>query len=363
MVAVHTVGDPHHNLIKSEKYANVAIGVLQRELSLANLLWRWSAMDFKGALDDTVNVKVPGTLKAHDRALRATGDDRRMQLDFLTERKVGIKLTKFPYSATEITDEVMDLDIVNFTQQILQPQVQAMAETIEGYAVDLLTKATYADGRLSADRTKIEDATTIKGTLEASDFYGAGKHGMASLFNRVRSNMRKRGVGATGLKVAVGADFEEMLLEENTLMQSGYSGGDDSALREATIGRLRGFDFVTVPSLPANEAYVFHPTAFVLATAAPSIPAGATFGASQNANGTALRWLRDYDADFVVDRSIVDCYAGTGEVKDVSMEDGEEHLLRAMKITMDRDKVEAAKAAAGTSGSTTSGSTTSGTGA
>lgn len=55
-------GTNQHELIKHEKYANVSIGLLQRELSLAGLFWRWSEMDFKGAKDDTINVKVPGTL-------------------------------------------------------------------------------------------------------------------------------------------------------------------------------------------------------------------------------------------------------------------------------------------------------------
>ena len=49
-------GTNQHELIKSEKYADVSIGLLQRELSLSSLFWRWSAMDFKGAKDDTINV-------------------------------------------------------------------------------------------------------------------------------------------------------------------------------------------------------------------------------------------------------------------------------------------------------------------
>lgn len=341
---VDAPGTHQHELIKAQKFADVSVGLLSRELVLANLMWRWSAMDFAGAADDTINVKVPGTLKARDRQLRAVGEDRRIEMDFLRERKIGVKLDKFPYSATEVTDEQLSLDVTDFSQQILQPQVTAIAEYVENAAVSLLENATYADGRLSKDREKIEDASKIKGTLKAEDFYGPGKFGMASLFNRVRTNLIKRGVGAQNITVAVGADVEEVLLEEQTLLDASFS-GDNSALRDATIGRLRGFNFVTVPYLKENEAYVFHNTAFVLATAAPQIPQGAVYGSTANGNGTALRWLRDYEADYAVDRSIVDTFLGTGTVSDVSMGDGKEHLLRAMKITMDRNKVEDAKKA------------------
>lgn len=351
-------GTNQHELIKSEKFANVSIGLLQRELSLSSLFWRWSAMDFKGAKDDTINVKVPGTLPARDRDLRAVGEDRKIKMDFLKERKIGVKLDKFPYSATEVTDEQFDLDLTDFTQQILQPQVYAVAQYIERMAVAELENATYADGRLSDDLSKIEDKTNIKGTLKAEDFYGPGKYGMATLFNRVRSQAIKRGLNAANLTVAIGADVEEVLLEELTLLDSGFNGGDNSALRDATIGRLRGFTFVTVPYLKPNEAYVFDKTAFVLATAAPSIPKGAAFGASQSHNGLALRWLRDYDADYAVDRSIVDCYAGAGVVNDIAFGDDSEHFLRAMKITADRDKIDAAKAAGAKTAASAGGSAT-----
>lgn len=357
MADAYIPGTSAHDLVKAEKYANVSIGLLQREMALSGLFWRWSAQEFKGAKDDTINIKVPGSLPARDRDLRAVGDARKIQMDFLKERKIGVRLNKFPYSATEVTDEQFDLDITDFSQQILAPQVYAIAQYIERMAVGTLTSATYADGRLSDDMLTVEDKNTIKGTLKAEDFYGPGKFGMASLFNRIRSQAIKRGLNVANLTVAIGADVEEVLLEELTLLNAGFA-GDNTALRDATIGRLRGFTFVTVPYLNPSEAYVFDSTAFVLATAAPSVPAGAVFGASQSANGTALRWLRDYDADYAVDRSIVDCYAGTGVVNDIAFGDDSQHFLRAFKITMDRAKVDAAKAAGAATAATTPASST-----
>lgn len=342
---VDHVPGTQHELIKAEKFASTSVALLQRELILPSLFWRWSAMDFKGAKDDTINVKVPGTLNARDRALRATGEDRRIQMDFLKERTMGVRLDKFPYSATAITDEQMDLDVENFASQILKPQVDAVARYVNKLAVDHLNSVVYADGRLSDDRETFEDKTKIKGNLKAEDFYGPGKRGMASLFNRVRSTLIKRGVNQAQVYVAIGADFEEVLLDEMELLFADKA-GDNTALRDATIGKLRGFNFVSVPEVKGNEAHVFTPQSFVLATAAPSIPAGAVTGATQNANGVALRWLRDYNADYAEDRSIVDCYAGTGTINDIAMADGTEAFIRGVKITMDVDKVMAGRAAA-----------------
>lgn len=334
-----------HNLIKAQAFAKVAIGLLERELVVANLLWRWSQDEFTGALDDTVNVRVPGRFVAKDRDMRATGEDRRIKLDHLSENKIGVKLTKFPYHATSVTDEQLTLDVQDFASQILAPQVRALQVYLEDMAVSTLTGATYADGRLD-DAGKLVGADKIKGTLKMEDFYGPGKMGAHALFNRLHTLFTLRNIPADNRFVVAGAEIAEEIRNAPNLVKANEA-GDSNALRDATIGKLSGFTIVESNSVPMNELYAFHKTAHVLATAAPVVPAGAVYGASHSTPQTALRWLRDYDANYAEDRSIVDCFAGTGTVTDFDEKD-KPHFLRGIKVTADLNKVAAAKAKAAT---------------
>ena len=325
-----------HNFIKAPLFANAAIGLLERELAVANLLWRWSAMDFAGSLDDTVNVKVPGRLKARDRKMRAVGEDRRIKMDYLTENKISVKLTEFPYSATSITDEQLTLDVENFAAQILAPQVRAMQEYIENMAVTAITGANYEGGRFDEDFAVV-DKTKVPGVLKMEDFYGPGKMGAHALFNRLNTLFTLRNIPANDRIVIAGAEVAEEIRNAPNLVKANEA-GDANALRDATIGKLSGFTIVESNQLPPNEMYAFHKTAFVLATAAPVVPQGAVYGSSVATPQTALRWLRDYDADYAEDRSVVDCFAGTSVVKDVDAEGGE-RFLRGFKITADLNKI------------------------
>lgn len=322
-----------NSFIKPEVYSSTALGLLERELLAPALVWNWNSAEFTGAQDDTVNIKVPGKLTARDRSLRATGEDRKIQLDTLSETKISVKLDQFPYSAVPVTDEEMTLDITDFGSQILAPQVRAMAEKLETMMIGNITGATYADG---VDELGT-NATKVKGTIAIDDFYGAGGNGIYGALVRARKTLNMRHVDANNRVLLLGADLEEELLNTPNLIKANEA-GSDSALRDATIGRIAGFDAVVSNSIPANEAYVFHKTAFVMATAAPVVPDGASFGSSQSANGISLRWLKDYDANYAIDRSILDCFAGT----DVVLDGGK--LLRAVKLTADMDKIADAKA-------------------
>lgn len=322
-----------NSFIKPEVYSSTALGLLERELLAPSLVWNWNSAEFTGALDDTVNVKVPGRLTARDRSMRATGEDRKIHLDTLTETKISVKMTEFPYSAVPVTDEEMTLDITDFGTQILAPQVRAMAEKLESMVVNEITGATYADG-IDADGT---NSAKIKGTIKVEDFYGAGGNGLYGALVRARKTLNMRNVDVNNRILLLGADLEEELLNSPNLVKANEA-GSDSALRDASIGRIAGFDAIVSNSIPANEAYVFHKTAFVLATAAPVVPDGASFGSSQSANGISLRWLKDYDANYAIDRSILDCFAGA----DVVLDGGK--FLRAVKLTADMDAIATAKA-------------------
>lgn len=293
-----------NSFIKAERIAAQALGLLEREIIIPALVWRNAGGDFAGAAGDTITIRVPARTTARTRTLRGARPTTSegagiITMDEMTETSVDVTLDTDVYSAIPITDEELTLDITDFGAQIAEPQVRAIAEGIENAVVAEMTGATYAAGH------------TI--TISPADITAD------NVYDRIvdaRVALNKANVPMSERYLVAGADFEAVLLKSDELHQADKA-GSDSALRDATIGRIAGFSQVVISNaLPADQAYAFHRTAYVLGMRAPAIPTGATFGASRSAFGLSMRWIRDYDFRNVQDRSLFDTYIGTNVVAD-----------------------------------------------
>lgn len=308
-----------NSFIKAEKIAAQALGLLEREIVIPSLVWRNAGGDFAGAAGDTISIRVPARTTARTRTLRgarpaASEGTGIITMDELTETKVDVTLDTDVYSAVPITDEELTLDITDFAAQIAEPQIRAIAEGVENAVVAEMTAATYA--------------TTVSVPLAATDLY--------DYIVDARVALNKANVPMSDRHLVVGADFEGRLLKSDELHQVDKA-GTDSALRDATIGRIAGFEVVVSNALPANVGFAFHRTAYVLGLRAPAVPDGATYGAARSAFGLAMRWIRDYDFRNVQDRSLFDVYIGTNIVADGP--DGgdvgtEPDFVRAVKLEL-----------------------------
>lgn len=296
-----------NSFLKADRIAGTALGLLEREIILPALVWRDAGGSFRGAAGDTITIRVPARTVARTRALRGTRTAASegngiITMDNLTETSVDVTLDTAVYSAVPITDEELTLDITDFGSQIAEPQVRAIAEGVENAVAAEMTGASYA--------------STV--TVSTTDPYDSIVDARVAL-NKANVPMSER-------YLVVGADFEGILLKSDELHQADKA-GTDSALRDATIGRLAGFSQVVVSNaLPSNVGFAFHRTAYVLSMQAPAIPQGATYGASRAAFGLAMRWIRDYDFRNVQDRSLFDCYMGTNVVAD-GAESAEEQTI------------------------------------
>jgi len=69
---------------------------------------------------------------------------------------------------------------------------------------------------------------------------------------------------------------------------------------------------------------------------APIVPPSVVDGSTQTYAGLAMRWIRDYDAMQLQERSIVDCYVGTNVVADGPVDEVTEQptFVRAVKLTL-----------------------------
>jgi hypothetical protein len=308
-----------NTFIKATKVVATALGVLERETVLPNLVWRDAAGDFAGVYNDTISIRIPAYVTARTRALRAAGP---IAVDELTEVKVDVTLDKDVYKGIKVTDENLTLDIADFGAQILGPMLRSIVAGVEDELVDTISGATYA----------------LSGTFSEADPLGS--------VLSARKQLNKAFVPMTDRVLGVGADIEELILKALANRETGAP-SSENALVDATVAKYGGFRIVSVPGFAPDEAYAFHKTAFVLSSRAPVVPDGATWGAAQSAGGFAIRVIKDYDALNLTDRCIGNCWIGS----DVVMDDGDLNddgqfipedgsgsgspiLVRAVKLTL-----------------------------
>jgi hypothetical protein len=237
---------------------------------------------------------VPAILHAREYEWRTRTNP--IVVDELTELSIPVTMDHHIYSAVQVTDEELTLDIRDFTAQVLEPQIIAVAEKLEAMIAVAMRDANYVAQ---------SDVEYAQGTDDG--FYRA--------MIDVRKILNDREIPLAGRVVVIGSAIEASALKEDAIRAADQSGSTD-ALRGATLGSVGGFTVISTNSIPEDEGYAFHRSAFVFANAAPEVPSGATFGQSATDSGLAMRWLRDYDPNYLRDRSVVSSFAGASSVED-----------------------------------------------
>jgi hypothetical protein len=282
-----------NEFIKAEQIVQAASLLLQREIVLPRLVWTQPDAAFRGALDDTVTLRVPAVREAKSRTMRSSDA---LDAEDLTETSVPVVLDTHVYDLLNITDEQLTLDVFNFTAQVLAPQMRGVVEGMENVIASALAAATW-------------EASDV-------DFAEGSDDGFDVLIEAGRE-LNKLNVPRSGRVFCCGANVEAALFGDDRVVKANEA-GTDSALREATIARLAGFTVVGSNALDEDEAYAFHMTAIAFANVAPALPDGATMKARVASEGLALRYLRDYNptnSSGPVDRSLVDAFVGATSVE------------------------------------------------
>jgi hypothetical protein len=326
--------------VKAQKIASAAATVVERSLIVPNLMTKVGLDEFRGAANDTVNIKVPGILPAHDLTWRSERSSN-LTLDAFSERTYAVSFGGNVYQATKLQDEQVDFDNVGW-QKVVPIQAEAIGRNIEGKALAQLGAPTFpgnsslsgVSGSASAYSYMVAGAKSgrdLKGTLLALR-YIANKIGMGSSRTLVIS---------AAIEAQILAEATALGLTTANMVGEGIA---SSALREATIGRLFGMNFVTAQELADDKAYLTTPGAYVMATAAPSVPQSVPFGGTGSSKGgVSVRVLRDYDALQLVDRSVLNTYVGFRAIPDVVLMDPQgtaavstgEYFIRAIALDMD----------------------------
>lgn len=313
-----------HTPVKPERMAATALAALEESLVLPNVGMQKEGIDqFKGAKDGSVDVKVEGVLPYREYGWR---NDRSQAIKFDTyaERTLTIGFQGDIYSGVALTDEQATMDGLGWDRLAVK-QGEAVGRGIERRALAAVTGETY----------------DVQVDLNEADMRGA-----LIYLRRVANALKVPGKRV----LVVSPDVEMALLGDDNLTIAANVGDARAAqaVADATLGRLLGFEIVVAPELPADSAFLFIDNAFVCATGAPTTPASIKQAASKSTpNGFAVRWLTDYDADHLTDRSVVNTYVGFRAIKDPVITFGTvdgmanqpivssgEYLIRAVKVNL-----------------------------
>ncbi|MEU6572295.1 hypothetical protein [Streptomyces sp. NPDC046805] len=311
-----------HIVVKPEKIAATAAVALEQSLVVPALFQREGIDQYKGAKNDTINVRVEGVLPFRSYGFR-NARSAPITFDEYSEKTVSVTFGGDIYSAVKLTDEQRDFDLAGWAK-LMAKQTEAIGRGLERQAVDALLDEDYA--------------VVLGGAKSGRD--------LRATLIRARDVLNKFRVPLEGRVLVVGSGWELALLTDDKLNLAGNVGEQEavSALREASIGRRFGFDIIVSQEVPADAAFAMHRSAFIFATGAPSVPSSVTGGSAAH-NGVALRWIQDYDANYLTDRSVVNTYKGFRSVKDelLGVDSGTnqafvsqyEHFVRAIKLDLD----------------------------
>ena len=290
--------------LKSKKQINFALPLIERQLILPYVMTVLGGDTFKGALGDTVNFKVASGFRGTARDYDFRGRTGPIVLDDIYQEggNVPVKLTTHVYSATGLEDEHFTLDDISFAQEVLAPQVEAVVDRIE-------TKA-LAGFRALHPKHQI--------TFDAGD----DPHEIAVESKRLMDSDKV--APYSGRYFLVGTDVAAAWLVSDRLSDYNSTGETGTpALRDAVIGRLSGSPVVVHNGLEPDEGYYLHSSGLVLGNCAPAVPIGAVTGnAGVGKRGIAARWIQDYDASYLRDRSVVSSFIGVNEIRDERNDDG-----------------------------------------
>ncbi len=272
--------------------ARAALATLYENTLMASLVYRDYEADFAGRVGDTITIRKPPTFVAQE-YVRADG----ITVQDATEAGITMTLNHFADVSFAVTSEEMTLEIADFSDYLLAPAMEAIAQKIDR---DLLTLR--------------DDITNEVGTV-SGELWGNPRSLIAAgrVLNQNKVPMSQR-------YAVVGPVTAAEWLKDD-LMNRADARGDTEGRREAAIGsRLFGVDpfmtnHITVPTpgtgISTTEVgVVFHKTAFALVTRPLALPRGAQQAAYVSYGGFGLRVVYDYDLDLKSDILSIDCLYG-----------------------------------------------------
>ena len=210
-----------NKFLTPEVVANEALMCLTNNLVMADLVHRDYADEFV-SVGDTISIRKPAKFVAKNFTGTTEPQD-------ITEGSVSVKLDRFRDVTVAVTSKEMTLDIEDFSAQVVQPAMQAIAQAIDQ---DLLAVATEKAGY------------SREGTKEAKDL--ADIAAMAKQLDMAKAPVQNRSL------VLHPEHKYRYALTEN-LSNVSYA-GDNETLRDALLGKVYTLDTYMDQNAPDSAA-------------------------------------------------------------------------------------------------------------
>lgn len=277
-----------HTLWTPDQAARSTLAALRWLTTLPRTVRQDFSQEFIAGRGQTINVRKPisagsaHTYTSTDRAARTA-----ITFNDLTETWVPVTMDTQVYNAVRLPDDFATFNLESLERQVLVPQAESV--------VDELTAPLVDEMEAVASDTGLEIA--------------AGGANALAVVTKARRILNDRKVPFADRYLAVGTGVAELLLSLDQLTKVNEA-GTDGALREGTIGRLRGFTVIEDPALADDFGVAYHRDAFALVTRPSRQPEGAAKSATVSQDGFALRWIQHYNPLQLEDQSVVDTFVG-----------------------------------------------------
>ena len=269
-----------NTFLTCQEIARQALPLLHDNLVFPALTYKDYSGEFQ-AKGDTIQVRKPAKFTANEFNGTITTQDT-------TEGSVLVTLDKIADVSTVLTSKELSLNIEDFTAQVIQPAMMAIAEKINKDGLALYKDITNATGT----------AGTTPSTL--ADIAGAAK-----VLNQNKAPMEGR----------AGVWDAEALAAFQTLdaVVHADKSGTTAALREGSIGRLLGIDNYMSQAVANDGEYtanmVFHKNAFAFVNRPLEVAHGAESYVT-SFNGLSIRVTMAYDISTKKQTLSIDCLYG-----------------------------------------------------
>ncbi|MEH3055537.1 MAG: hypothetical protein PGN13_16290 [Patulibacter minatonensis] len=285
-----------NTIITPSVIAKRAQAILWQSTILAQMVDRDFEAEFGGKQGDTITVRTKPKfeVKEFDPANGTVVQD-------ITEGSFPLKLDKHLDITFAVSSKDMTLSVDDFSERFLQSALEAYAQDLDQRVAEVL-------------------ATTAR---------GAGGGGVATVTGGKPRTVLGRAATVIGRanfptneRYAVFSHEGAEVMGSDDVIERADASGSTNALREASLGRLKGFDTYTSGAFgygPGNrgkaDGVAFHRSAVMLATRTLEKPLDTGQRCEVvNYKGFGLRVVYGYDMKFKSNIVSIDMLAGVGKV-------------------------------------------------
>ena len=201
-----------------------ALLILENELVAANLFNRSYADEFRGAkVGDTIAVRGPASFTAQEFTSTTTTQDATVSSRNLT-------LEKHFDVTFAVTSKQWTLELENFRQQLLEPAVSAIAQSIDAYILGKANQIPNFVGTAGDPPDSLADLVAVVKKMDDLKVPTRGR--IAILDSQAKA---------------------DMLGNVTQVLQADQRGDGGDALREASMGRILGTDFYMDQNIATHD--------------------------------------------------------------------------------------------------------------